>query len=111
MEADAAGLIGQHAPPVCSCASVLPSHFSSLQALWFEHVSLPPSFLPRVLPVVSGSLESLALLHVSGTVSEDMASLSSLSALTSLRLIPSDHDVGGLEPLLRMKHLKKLSIK
>jgi hypothetical protein len=26
-------------PPLCSCATVLPAHFSSLQALWFEHVS------------------------------------------------------------------------
>lgn len=25
--------------PLCSCATVLPAHFSSLQALWLEHVS------------------------------------------------------------------------
>jgi hypothetical protein len=40
-----------------------------------------------------------------------MPSLSALTGVTSLRVIPSDHDVGGLEPLLRMKHIKKLSIK
>lgn len=74
-------------------------------------VMLPASFLSRVLPALSTSLESLALLHVCGTQPEDMASLEELTAVTSLRLIPSDHDVGGLEPLLAMKHLKKLSIK
>lgn len=112
--AAAGGGSGAHmvaGPPQCSCASVLPRQFSGLQALWLEHVSLPPSFLPRVLPVLASSLESLALLHVAGTVPEDMTSLGSLSALTSLRLIPSDHDVGGLEPMLKMKHLKKLSMK
>ena len=99
------------APPVCSCASALPAHFASLQALWFEHVTLPAFFMPRVLPLLGTSLESLAMLHVRGTQPEDMPSLSALTGVTSLRLIPSDHDVGGLEPLLRMKHIKKLSIK
>lgn len=74
-------------------------------------VTLPASFLPRVLPALSASLESLALLHVAGTQAEDMGSLGALTSLTSLRLIPSDHDVGGLQPLLAMKHLKKLGIK
>lgn len=67
--------------------------------------------MPRVLPALSTRLESLALLHVTGTQPEDMASLSSVTALTSLRFIPSDHDVGGLEPLTGMKHLKKLNLK
>jgi len=98
-------------PQLCSCSTVLPAHFSGLQALWFEHVTLPATWVSRVLPVLATSLESLALLHVSGTAPEEMGSLSSLTALTSLRLIPSDHDVGGLEPLLTMRHLKKLSIK
>jgi hypothetical protein len=74
-------------------------------------VTLPATFLSRVLPALSSSLESLALLHVCGTQQEDMASLGQLTAVTSLRLIPSDHDLGGLEPLLAMKHLKKLSLK
>lgn len=82
-----------------------------MQALWLEHVTLPASFLPRVLPPLGPTLESLALLHVSGTAPDDMTSLAALTALTSLRLVPSDHDVGGLEPLLAMKHLKKLNIK
>lgn len=56
-------------------------------------------------------MESLALLHVGGTQADDMTSLEALTALTSLRLIPLDHDVGGLEPLLPMKHLKKLGLK
>jgi hypothetical protein len=64
-----------------------------------------------VLPPLASSLESLALLHVSGTRPADMASLAGLTMLTSLRLIPSDHDVGGLEPLLGMRHLKKLNMR
>jgi hypothetical protein len=100
-----------NAPPLCSCAAVLPGHFSGLQALWLERVTLPASFLPRVLPALSASLESLALLHVGGTQQEELGSLSALTAVTSLRLIPADHDLGGLEPLMSMRHLKKLSIK
>jgi hypothetical protein len=99
------------APPLCSCATLLPNQFSGLQALWLERVTLPASFLPRVLPALSGSLESLALLHVVGTQQEELGCLGALTAVTSLRLIPADHDLGGLEPLLTMRHLKKLSLK
>lgn len=35
-EGSAASLLS---PPLCSCAAVLPAQFSSLQALWLEHVS------------------------------------------------------------------------
>jgi hypothetical protein len=96
---------------LCSCAARLPLHFGQLQALWLEHVTLPAAILPRVLPPLSGTLESLALLHVSGTRPGDMASLAALTSLTSLRLVPADHDVGGLEPLTHLRHLKKLSIR
>lgn len=34
-EGSAASLLS---PPLCSCAAMLPAHFSSLQALWLEHV-------------------------------------------------------------------------
>jgi hypothetical protein len=52
--------------PALLCHCRLAQHFSSLQALWLEHVLLPLNLLPAALPSAAATLESLALLHVSG---------------------------------------------
>eukprot|EP00775_Hariotina_reticulata_P006501 gene6501-6729_t len=89
----------------------LAQHFSSLQALWLEHVQLPFNLLPAALPSAAGTLESLALLHVAGTTAADLVVVSSLTCLTSLRLLPEDHALEGLAHLTALRHLRKLNVR
>lgn len=101
-----------HAAAVCASWCRVASQFSSLQALWLEHCTLPCNFVAACLPAAAPHLESLGLLHVHGTCPAELAStLSGLSGLTSLRLIPADHGLGGLGQLVALKHLKKLNIR
>ncbi|KAF6254274.1 hypothetical protein COO60DRAFT_335956 [Scenedesmus sp. NREL 46B-D3] len=106
-----AGVLPQ-LPGVCSCVARAVSHFSQLQSLWLQRCRLPRNLLAAALPAAAHSLESLVLLQVSGTSQAELAlTLPGLTSLTSLRLIPADHELGGLAPLLALRHLKKLSIR
>jgi hypothetical protein len=54
----------------------------------------------------------LLLLQVSGTSQAELTLvLPGLTTLTSLRLIPIDHGLGGLGQVAGLKHLKKLNVK
>uniref|UniRef100_A0A383VCX0 F-box domain-containing protein n=1 Tax=Tetradesmus obliquus TaxID=3088 RepID=A0A383VCX0_TETOB len=99
-------------PQLCTCVARAAAHFSGLQALWLEQVSLPRNLLAAGLTAAAASLESLALLQVSGTSQAELSlTLPGLTGLTSLRLLPSEHGLGGLGQLLPLRHLKKLNVK
>jgi hypothetical protein len=72
-------------------------------------------WLPRLNSVEQASahlLLLLLLLQVSGTSQAELSlTLPGLTSLTSLRLLPADHALGGLGQLVPLKHLKKLNIK
>ncbi|WIA21335.1 hypothetical protein OEZ85_000562 [Tetradesmus obliquus] len=107
-----AGLAALRLLQLCTCVARAAEHFSGLQALWLEQVSLPRNLLAAGLTAAAASLESLALLQVSGTSQAELSlTLPGLTGLTSLRLLPSEHGLGGLGQLLPLRHLKKLNVK
>ena len=84
------------------------THFEDLNTLRLHHCTLPPAFLPNCAPTLSEKLQSLSLAGVSGTSVDDMAAISQLTALSTLRLMPREHGFGGLGSFLplRLKQLK-----
>jgi hypothetical protein len=100
-------------PTVPSDSFLLPSprmaaHFADLHSLRLQCTTLPRALLPTCAPVLADKLHSLSLVDVDGSSLEDLQCLSQLTALSTLRLLPQGHGIGGLDKLvpLRLKQLK-----
>lgn len=85
-------------------------HFADLHSLRLHQCSLPLGLLHGLAAVLPDRLNSLTLMNSDAgehAVAE-LTALGALSSLTTLRLLPSRHALGGLEwtRRLRLRQLK-----
>lgn len=85
-------------------------HFSDLHSLRLHLCTLPPGLLPACAPTLSEKLHSLSLVDTLGSTLEDLGVIGQLTALSTLRVLPQGHGVGGLGKLLPLK-LKQLKMR